>query len=483
MVTNREYYFAITGINRLPKNMFWDTSTNLPLPGVTNQMQLDAFDEHAAALNPEYRQYCPHNAQGYTTGGVYRPSFVDVDLLGTTNDPGFIDEDTEWTGTPPTNHSIDDNPVPKAGLHTHGDGPNRRNNTTEHHKFEINTKNGDLKQLFNCGYGGVLNVGFGRVRESSFVGIDGYVRAESQARADLCIIGVCNVWAMYISTLRVEDIVLIIEFIQCIIDDDCTPDPTSLPGNGKANPLMDNLVGILGNANVELSEESQRSFEERNFTPELIQEIKSKFKDNNSKITDYYRPMRQTRNEMPDIELPVLENVLNILIALVKALEGGGILGAIANTDLLLECKDDTPYNTLPTYVRGTGQQYLGGTECWGENDKDNWPWHRISKTVDVEKHLALDILGCTWNGWLWLLSHSSGGSRARLLDHACLYPIRTVTPGMSLTDPRQDRYLQACHFWDRNDNDTNLDSRWTRESIKIMNGTGGIAVDNNAIP
>lgn len=449
-------------------------------------MQLDAFDEHAAALNPEYRQYCPHFARGYTGGATgFKLEAIDVDLLGTPDDPGFITHNTNWTATPTDNGKVAENPVPNCGIHTHGGGPNRRSDTPKHHLYQIESASGDQKFLFDMGYGGVLNVGNGRVRESTFVGIDGYVRAQSQStRTTYCVLGVSNVWAMYITTLQISDIVDLIEFIQCIIDDDCTPDLGLLPGDGKANPLIDNLVGILGNAEVELSEQSQQAYINREFTPEFIQEIKEKFKENNNKITDYYRPMRQGRVDFPDIEIPVLENVLNVLTGLLNALQEGGVVsGAIKNIDLLLECKDNTPYNTLPTFVKGTSEQFLGGTECWGENSKNDWHWHRISKTVDVEKHLALDILGCTWNGWLWHLSHSSGGSRIRKLDVACIYPIRTLSPGMRLTDPRQDRYKQAVHFWDRNDNETNLDSRWSRTQIKIMNGTGGKAVGQSEIP
>ena len=480
-VNAKEFYFVPAGTRTLPTSMFWNTTTNLPLPGISNDDQFKAFDEHSAHFNPNYRMYGPYFSKGYALDGEglivdkdWR--WMDVDKLGTNEDPGIINSSTDWTCTPTDNQAIQDNPVPNCGHWTHGSGENRRNGDTKNYKHQMLTGNGDLNMVYDMGYGGVLNAGNGRSRESHIVGIDGWIRAESQKQT-YCIAGLCHVWAMFISTLTVDDITSLIQFIQCIIDDDCQPNLATLPGNGKSNPLMDSLVGMLWNVDVTLSDESNEAYRTKGYTQEMVQELKAKLKENDVKLRDYYRPIRERAPDLPDLHRPVLENVLLILQAMLdNLLATDKPLDIVNNLDLLLECKFDTPYNTIPTFVKGTSEQQLGGTECWGKNKDDNWHWHRISKTVDVEKHLALNILGCTWNGWLWHWSHSSGGSRIRLIDYCNIYPIRTLSAGLAVDDRKQDRFKVAVHYWDKDNLDSSFDSRWSRDLIRVMNESGGTA-------
>lgn len=480
MTESLQKYFAPCGINHLLTDSFYeeDGVTWKPLGGWPGTI----FKKHGY-LSPGYRKIGPKNSQSYFESGAlgadYRLLWMN-DLAGP-GKYGIINKNTKWECGPPDNQAVFDNVVPNCGWWTNIHGENKRggaNNEDKYFKYEARSGGGDLNLLYNMGHGSGREKDDGssgffgtqpRSRESNIIGIDTWIHAEKQsggflgANANEARFGVTNIFGMYTCASDSDRVVKILEFLECLTDENCEIDLDNFPIDGRSQ-FISSVVSVMGSrGNFEFSSEHQQKFAEGNYDNAMISEMKTHLKERGisaaliAKIIKY------------------ISTILEIIGIIDPDLDAIGPNIWMGNIDLLISYDIPTPVNDLVFYKKGRSADYNSRAEYWGSSTDDSWGYKHVSFTCDIELHATLDVIGSTWNGYLWNLSHTSGATRVRLMRFANCFPIRTVQTAMEPDDPRQDKYMAAIHWWDENDNMFD-DRRWNRKTMRLIDKYGGLS-------
>lgn len=468
-------YFAPCGINNLITDSFYYPGTHdwKPISGLQSQI----FNKHAAHLSPGYRKIGPTNSQGYFEGAVGNFKFIWMNDLVSDNSQnyGLIDKYTTWDCGPAANQPALDNTVPNCGWWTNHHGTNKRKNETKHFKYEMRTGSADINMLYNMGHGsGGENISNGnnallgtqpKSRESNVIGIDCWIRAEKQsggligANANETRLGVTNIFGMYCAAMDSDRLEAIVNFLECLIDPNCEIDLDNFPFEGRTK-FLNSLVSFMSvRGGFEFSEQHRQNYIDGNYNNDMISEMSFSL-------------------ALLIAILGEIKDVYNFIKALLEILDpnvGGGGNSWIGDVDLLISYDIATPVNELVFYRKGLTATQNRLAEYWGDATDDTWGFKRVSYTCDPLIHAALDLIGATWNGFLWNFSHSSGATRIRLIQMANCFPIRTVAAGLEPDDPLQDKYMHAMHYWDK-DFDQFQDRRWNRTEMRLMDDSGGIA-------
>jgi hypothetical protein len=315
------------------------------------------------------------------------------------------------------------------------------------------------------------NVLFGtqpKSRESNVIGIDCWMRASQQnggllgANTHETRLGVTNIFGMYCAAMDAGRLEKISEFLECLIDPDCDIDLDNYQMEGRTR-FLNSLVSFMGvKGNFEFSEEHQQNFIEDNYNNDMIREMKER----SLTLAGFIAILK---------EIKAWIDFILFILGITDPDIGGGGDSWIGDVDFLVNYDIPTPVNELQFYRKALGESPNRNAEYWGNTDDEQWGFKRVSFTCDPIIHAALDIIGATWNGYLWNFSHTSGNTRVRLAEMCNCFPIRTVAPGMEPDDPRQDKYMAAMHYWDKNF-DKWQDRRWNRTEIQLMDINGGLA-------
>jgi hypothetical protein len=480
MTKAKQNYFAPCGINHLITDSFYEADgTWKPVGGWPKTI----FQKHSY-MSPGYKKIGPANSQGYYEGGAFGGDYKMV-WLNEMADGNLqvINKNTEWECGKPDNQAIMDNTVPNCGWWTNVYGENKRqgaNNADKYFKYEMRTGSADLNMLYNMGHGsGIEDETTGnaigtqpRSRESNVIGIDTWIHAEKQSgglvgsNTNETRLGVTNIFGMYCAAMDAGRIAALKEFIECLLDPNCDLDLDLFPFEGRSQ-CIGSIVAIMGSkGNFEFSQEYQELFARGEYNNDMMREIKSQIQG---------RSYTATLIKI----LQWISNIITIINILDPDWDGIGPGIWLGDIDFLISYDIPTPVNELKFYRKGLGETVNRDAEYWGHSLNDpNWGYKRVSFTCDIELHALMDVLGATWNGYLWNFSHTKGATRVRLLRVANAFPIRTVQTAMEPDDPRQDKYMAAIHAWNEKDPQFD-DRRWNRTSMKVMNEDNGIASED----
>ena len=470
-------YFAPCGINNLITDSFYVSGTNNSTWKPVGNLPTEIFNKHAAHMNPDFRKIGPTNSQGYFESAVGNFKFIWMNDLASSGGPnyGMIDKNTKWDCGPAANQAAFDNTVPNCGWWTNAFGANRRKDDTKHFKYQLRTGSGDLNMLFNMGHGsGGEDPASGnntllgtqpKSRESNVIGIDTWIRANPQngglvgANTNETRLGVTNIFGMYCAAMDTDRLNAIVNFLECLIDPDCEIDLDNFPFEGRTK-FLNSLVSFMSvRGGFEFSEQHQQNYIDGNYNNDMISEMSFSL-----------AILIAILGDIKDIY-----NFIKLLLSIIDPNVGGGGNSWIGDVDLLISYDIPTPVNELVFYKKGQNETQNRRAEYWGNNNDPLWGFKRVSYTCDPIIHAALDLIGATWNGYLFNFSHTSGNTRVRLMEMCNCFPIRTVAAGLEPDDPLQDKYMAAMHYWDK-DFDQFQDRRWNRTEIRIMDDTGGIA-------
>lgn len=466
-MTTSKKIFAPCGINHLLTDSFYEAD------GVTwkrlGGWEKTIFQKHEY-LSPTYRKFGPTNSQGYHESGVLGADYKLVwmnDLLGPQT-LGIINKRTDWECGPGDNSTVTDNSVPNCGWWTNRYGENRRKGEDKYFKYEMVSNHSDQNYLWNMGHGSAwedINNGNAigtqpKSRESNVIGIDTWIHAEKQLALvgnnnNETRLGVHKVFGMYVCAMDSGRLQQLQEFLMCLVDENCYIDIENYNIEGRGQ-FFNSLVSMAwAKSGFEFSPERRIEFEAGNYNNEMFRELERK------------------------LSVDTIKLIYDIIRAIGKILDiiGGGNIGPdvwIGDIDFLITYDRPTPVNELVFYTKYQGETYNRRAEFWGIHADDEWGYKHVSLTCDPDIHAVMDVIGATWNGYLWNLSHTQGSGRVRIMRFANCFPIRTVAPGLKPDDPLQDKFLSAIHYWDKNMKHD--DRRWNRTHMQVMDENGGQA-------